>query len=156
MILEKSNTASVPARSELERNESSTRLFVWRFTQRNGMRFRAASHLGEFSVWREDGGEREVFRINLGILEEVVRSARSARRTVVMDLPELRDLTEREVRKIWKRSAENPELRFCATTRKVPAHLGGWHHCLDKAAELLEGLGREVPWSEEALLAPED
>jgi hypothetical protein len=120
------------------------------------MRFRAASHLGEFSVWREDGWEREVFRINLGILEEVVRSARAARRKAVMELPELRDLTEREVRKIWKRSVENPELRFCATTRKVPAHLGGWHHCLDKAAELLEGLGREVPWSAEALLAPED
>ncbi len=100
--------------------------------------------------------EREVFRINLGVLEEVVRSARAARRRAVMNLPVIRELTAREVRKIWMRCAENPELRFSATTRKVPAHLGGWHHCLDKAAELLEGLGRKVPWCEEAIFASED
>ena len=156
MIIEKSKPASVPALCEFGRNEPSTRPMVWRFTQRNGTRFRVASNLGEFSVWEEGVAEREVFRINLGILEEVVRSATAARGRAAMNLPELRGLTGGEVRKIWRRCAGDAELRFCATTRKVPAHLGGWRLCLDKAAELLKGLGRKVPWCEEAVFAPQD
>ena len=158
MILEKSKTASVPAQSELGRNEPAIQLLVWRFTQRNGKRYRVASCLGEFSVWEEGGSERQVFRINLGILEEVTRRYRAARLRAVLELPEgIRELEEKEVREIWRRCTTDTELRFCVTTRQNPAKLGGWRQCLDKSAQLLEGIGQGVPWSEEeALLAPEE
>ena len=158
MILEKSKTASVPAQSELGRNEPAIQLLVWRFTQRNGKRYRVASCLGEFSVWEEGDAERQVFRINLGVLAEVTRRYRKARLRAVLELPEgIRELEKKEVREIWRRCTTDTELRFCASTRQCPAMLGGWRQCLDKAAQLLEGTGRRVPWSEEeALLAAEE
>lgn len=157
MILEKPKTASVPVRLGFGKNESSNQPLVWRFTQKNGMRYRAASVLGEFSVWEEGAKEREVFRMNLGVLAEVGVRARAERLRVLMGLRTgIRDLAAREQQAIWERCIRNPELRFAASTRGHPLHLGGWRRCLDKAAELLEGLGRQVPWSvEEVLLAME-
>ena len=158
MILEKSKTASVPARSEFGRNEPFIQLLVWRFKQRNGKRYRVASCLGEFSVWEEGEAERQVFRINLGVLSEVTRRYRTARLKAVLELREgIRELENKEVREIWRRCTTDMELRFCVTTRQCPAMLGGWRQCLEKAADLLQGTGRRVPWSEEeALLAPEE
>jgi hypothetical protein len=38
-----------------------------------------------------------------------------------------------------------------------PGKLGGWRKCLDKSAELLAGLGKEIPWDEDAsFLAKEE
>ena len=125
MILEKLKTASVPAQSELGRNEPAIQLLVWRFTQRNGKRYRVASCLGEFSVWEEGDAERQVFRINLGILEEVTRRYRAARLRAVLELREgIRELEKKEVREIWRRCTTDTELRFCVTTRQNPAKLG--------------------------------
>lgn len=157
MILEKSKTASVPVRFGFGKNEPSNQPLVWRFTQKNGMRYRAASVLGEFSVWEEGAEEREVFRMNLGVLAEVGVRARAERFRGLMSLRTgIRELTAREQQAIWERCFRNPELRFAASTRGHPLHLGGWRRCLDRAAELLEGLGRPVPWSaEEVLLAKE-
>mgnify|MGYP006278112645 CR=1 FL=1 len=158
MILEKSKTASVPARSEFGRNEPTIQLLVWRFKQRNGKRYRVASCLGEFSVWEEGVAERQVFRINLGVLSEVTRRAKAARLRAVLELSEgIYELPKWQDREIWRQCTTDPELRFCATTRQCPAMLGGWRQCLEKAAELLAGTGRRVPWcEEEALLAPEE
>ena len=89
MILEKSKTASVPALSEFGKNETSSQSLVWRFTQQNGTRIRVCSMLGEFSVWQEGGSERELFRINLGVLSEVCSRARQALFQMKMALPKL-------------------------------------------------------------------
>jgi hypothetical protein len=151
MFIEKSKTASVPARSEFGRNEPAMQLLVWRFTQRNGTRFRVAFHLGNFSVWEEGDSEKEVFRINLGILEEVTKRAKAAKFHAVM-ARDSSELTKRESREIWQQCAFNPELRFCSTTRHHPSKLGGWRKCLERAAQLLEGTGRRVPWNEEDVL----
>ena len=158
MILEKLKTASVPVRSEFGKNKPAIQLLVWRFTQSNGKRYRVASCLGEFSVWEEGEAERQVFRINLGVLSEVTRRYRTARLKAVLELREgIRELENKEVREIWRRCTTDMELRFCVTTRQCPAMLGGWRQCLEKAADLLQGTGRRVPWSEEeALLAPEE
>jgi hypothetical protein len=155
MIIEKSKSASGPTPIEFGRNEPAT--LVWRFTQRNGTCYRVAFRLGEFSVWEEGASEKEVFRINLGILEDVTKRARAAQFRAVMELKETRnELSLEERREIWQRCVQNPELRFCSTTRHHPSKLGGWRKCLDRAAQLLEGTGRRVPWSEEeALFAAE-
>ena len=155
MIIEKSKSASVPTPIEFGKNEPAT--LVWRFTQRNGTCYRVAFRLGEFSVWEEGASEKEVFRINLGILEDVTKRARAAQFRAVMELKEtLNELSLEERREIWQRCVQNPELRFCSTTRHHPSKLGGWRKCLDRAAQLLEGTGRRVPWSEEeALFAAE-
>lgn len=157
MIIEQSKTASVPVQFGFGKNESSNQPLVWRFTQKNGMRYRASFVLGEFSVWEEGAREREVFRMNLGVLAEVCVRARAERFRVLMGLRTgIRELTAREQQAIWERCFKNPELRFAASTRGHPLHLGGWRRCLDKAAELLEGLGHQVPWSaQEVLLAME-
>ena len=108
-------------------------------------------------MWEEGASEKEVFRINLGILEDVTKRARAAQFRAVMELKETRnELSLEERREIWQRCVQNPELRFCSTTRHHPSKLGGWRKCLDRAAQLLEGTGRRVPWSEEeALFAAE-
>lgn len=158
MILEKLKTASVPARSEFGKNKPAIQLLVWRFTQSNGKRYRVASCLGEFSVWEEGEAERQVFRINLGVLSEVSRRVKAARLRAVLELDKgIYQLPEWQDSEIWQRCTADTELRFCATTRQCPAMLGGWRQCLEKAADLLKGTGRRVPWSkEEALLAPEE
>jgi hypothetical protein len=157
MILEKSKTASVPALSEFGKNEASSQILVWRFTQRNGTRIRVCSLLGEFSVWQEGGSERELFRINLGVLSEVCSRARKSLFQMKMGLPKLRELTPDEEREVWKRCAADRELRFLRSTRMQPGKLGGWRKCLDKSAELLAGLGKEIPWDEDAsFLAKEE
>lgn len=157
MILEKSKTASVPVEFGLGKNEPSTQPLVWRFTQKNGKRYRASCVLGEFSVWEEGVIEREIFRMNLGVLAEVGVRARAERFKALMNLSAgIRELTAQEQQSIWVRCFRNPELRFAASTHSHPLHLGGWRRCLDKAAELLEGIGRPVPWSvEEVLFAKE-
>ncbi len=153
MTLETSKTASVPVRFGLGRNEPQT--LAWRFTQKDGTRYRVACVLGELSVWEEGAKEREVFRINLGILSEVGARARAERFKAVMRLETgIHALPKCEERKIWARCVRDPELRFAASTRVSPQQLGGWRQCLEKAAELLEGLDRKVPWiPEEPLLA---
>jgi len=157
MILEKSNTASVPALSESGKNEASSQILVWRFTQRNGTRIRVCSLLGEFSVWQEGNCERELFRINLGVLSEVCSRARKSLFEMKMGLPKLRDLTPEEKREVWQRCASDNEMRFLKSTKVQPAKLGGWRKCLDKSAELLAGLGKEIPWDEDAsFLAKEE
>jgi hypothetical protein len=159
MILEKSKTASVPALLEFGKNETSSQSLVWRFTQRNGTRtrIRVCSLLGEFSVWQEGGSERELFRINLGVLSEVCSRARQALFKMKMALPKLRELTLDEEREVWKHCAADRELRFLRSTRMQPGKLGGWRKCLDKSAELLAGLGKEIPWDEDAsFLAKEE
>jgi hypothetical protein len=150
MILEKLKTASVPAPSEFGKNETSSQSLVWRFTQRNGTRIRVCSLLGEFSVWQEGGSERELFHINLGVLSEVCSRARRALFQMKMGLPKLRELTPDEELEVWKRCAADRELRFLSSTRMQPGKLGGWRKCLDKSAELLAGLGKEIPWDEDA------
>lgn len=150
MILEKSKTASVPDLLEFGKNEASSQILVWRFTQRNGTRIRVCSLLGEFSVWQEGGRERELFRINLGVLSEVCSRARQALFQMKMALPKLRELTPDEEFEVWKRCAADRELRFLRSTRMQPSKLGGWRKCLDKSAELLAGLGKEIPWDEDA------
>ena len=150
MILEKSKTASVPALSEFGKNETSSHSLVWRFTQRNGTCIRVCSLLGEFSVWQEGRTERELFRINLGILSEVCSRARQSLFQMKMGLPKLRELTPDEEREVWNRCAADRELRFLRSTRMQPGKLGGWRKCLDKSAEMLAGLGRAVPWDEDA------
>jgi hypothetical protein len=150
MILEKSKTASVPAPSEFGKNEVSIQSLVWRFTQRNGTTIRVCSLLGEFSVWQEGSSERELFRINLGVLSEVCSRARRALFQMKMGLPKLRELTPDEEREVWKRCAADRELRFLRSTRLQPGKLGGWRKCLDKSAEMLAGLGKAVPWDENA------
>lgn len=157
MILEKSNTASVPALSESGKNEASSQILVWRFTQRNGTRIRVCSLLGEFSVWQEGNCESELFRINLGVLSEICSRARKSLFELKMGLPKLRDLTPEEKREVWQRCASDNEMRFLRSTKVQPAKLGGWRKCLDKSAELLAGLGKEIPWDEDAsFLAKEE
>lgn len=157
MILEKLKTASVPALSEFGKNETSSQSLVWRFTQRNGTRIRVCSLLGEFSVWQEGRTERELFRINLGVLSEVCSRARKSLFEMKMRLPELGKLTPDEEREVWKRCAADRELRFLRSTKIQPGRLGGWRKCLDKSAELLTGLGKEIPWDQDAsFLAKEE
>lgn len=150
MILEKSKTASVSALSEFGKNEAAGQLLVWRFTQRNGIRIRVASQLGEFSVWQEGECECELFRINLGVLSEVCNRARKALFKMKMELPNSLELTLGEKREVWRRVVADPELRFLCSTRTQPGRLGGWRRCLDKSAELLDGIGKAIPWDQDA------
>jgi len=105
MILEKLKTASVPAPSEFGKNEMSSQMLVWRFTQRNGTRIRVSSQFGEFSVWQEGPCERQLFSINLGVLSEVCRSARKTLFEMKMALPKKHKLTREQVCTVWKRVA---------------------------------------------------
>ena len=98
-----------------------------------------------------------VIRLALERTSAWAKRARAAQFRAVMELKETRnELSLEERREIWQRCVQNPELRFCSTTRHHPSKLGGWRKCLDRAAQLLEGTGRRVPWSEEeALFAAE-
>jgi hypothetical protein len=62
------------------------------------------------------------------------------------------DLEDEQVCKVWKRVASNQELRFVTSTKMKPAELGGWKKCIDKCAEMLEGLGYKVAWDQRAAL----
>jgi hypothetical protein len=124
MILEKSKTASIPALLAFGKNEASIQSLVWRFTQRNGTRICVCSLLGEFSVWQEGTSERELFRINLGVLSEVCSRASRALFQMKMGLPKLRELTPDEEREVWKYSAADRELRFLSLTSLLPDRRG--------------------------------
>ena len=150
MILEKLKTASVPAPSEFGKNETSSQILVWRFTQRNGTRIRVSSRFGEFSVWKEGPSERQLFSINLGVLSEVCRRSRKTLFEMKMALEKDCDLEDEQVCKVWKQVASNKELRFVTSTKMKPAELGGWKKCIDKCAEMLEGLGYKVAWDQRA------
>jgi hypothetical protein len=69
-----------------------------------------------------------------------------------MALPKKHKLTREQVCKVWKRVASNQELRFVTSTKMKPAELGGWKKCIDKCAEMLEGLGYKVAWDQRAAL----
>jgi hypothetical protein len=152
MILEKLKTASVPALTELGKNETSSQTLVWRFTQRNGTRIRVSSQLGEFSVWQEGPQERQLFSINLGVLSEVCRRSRKTLFEMKMGLEKGCKLTPEQESKVWKRFANDQELRFVTSTKMKPAELGGWKKCIDKSAEMLKGLGYQVVWDQRSAL----
>jgi len=103
MFLETIKTATVPARRGSGRNDSH--LHIWRLKAKT-QDLRVVSHMGEFSVWQEHPRERELFRINLGILAEIARRATLAIR--------------REQRSRKPRHGERPELSE-AETRLIPA-----------------------------------
>jgi hypothetical protein len=149
MFLDIINTATVPARIEFGRNQEFTNLHIWRLEDKT-QTLRVACHLGEFSVWQEGREERELFRINLGILAEIASRAKIAVRTYERsrkkDASQLAPLSEAEVLPIWRACASDPELRFNASLRTSAASLGGWRQCLELAGMLLRMQGRPVPW----------
>ena len=112
----------------------------------NSKSLRVACCMGEFSVWQEGAHERELFRMNLGVLAEIARRADRQIQTARRSLPELRELSEGEIAKIWRRCTSDPEVRFCASLRIGAASLGGWRRCLDLAGKFLRMQGKPVPW----------
>jgi hypothetical protein len=144
-------TATVPARIEFGRNQEFTNLHIWRLEDKTKT-LRVACHLGELSVWQEGPEERELFRINLGILAEIARRAniavRAYERSRKKDASELAPLTEAEVLPIWRACASDPELRFSASLRRSAASLGGWRRCLEFAGMFLRMQGRPVTWED--------
>jgi hypothetical protein len=40
--------------------------------------------------------------------------------------------------------------RLGKRSRTQPGRLGGWRRGLDKSAELLDGIGKEIPWDQDA------
>ena len=138
-------TATVPARIEFGRNQEFTNLHIWRLEDKT-QTLRVACHLGEFSVWQEGREERELFRINLGILAEIARRAGNRAWAYRRSMPDIRELTEEENVKIWRACASDPEVRFSASLRRGASSMGGWRRCLELAGMFLRMQGRTVPW----------
>jgi len=145
MILDIIKTATVPARIEFGRNQEFTNLHIWRLEDETKT-LRVACHLGELSVWQEGQEERELFRINLGILAEIARRAGNRAWAYRRSMTDIRELTEEETVKIWRACASDPEVRFSASLRRGASSMGGWRHCLELAGMFLRMQGRPVPW----------
>ena len=145
MILDIIKTATVPARIEFGRNHESAGIHIWRLEDETKT-LRVACHLGELSVWQEGPEERELFRINLGILAEIARRAGNRAWAYRRSMPDIRELTEEETAKIWRACASDPEVRFSASLRRGASSMGGWRRCLELAGMFLRMQGRPVPW----------
>jgi len=145
MFLEIIKTATVPARNGFGRNQDSATLHIWRLEDETKT-LRVACRLGEFSVWQEGPEERELFRINLGVLAEVVRRANNRVRACKRSQPTLSEIAESEIAAIWRACASDPEVRFSASLRMDASSLGGWTRCLELSGMLLRMHGRPVPW----------
>jgi hypothetical protein len=155
MFLEIENTAPVPALQESGNNDSRPQF--WRLRNET-QTLRIACLLGELSVWHEGPKERELFRVNLGVLAETARRARvaglRAARSRKTSAAGLAPLTEAESAAVWRACAADPELRFSASLRITPASLGGWRRCLELAGRHLRAFGRFVPWEDAGLTEP--
>jgi len=145
MTIHNNTPATVPAHMGSGRNHETPGLQIWRLGSETTP-LRAACRMGEFSVWQEGRQERELFRINLGILAEINRRARRLTQSRLKALPEIRALTTEEVAAIWRACASDPEVRFSASLRRTPDQFGGWRRCLHLAETLLRMQGKLVPW----------
>jgi hypothetical protein len=106
--------------------------------------------MGDFSLWEEGKVERELFRINLGVLKAISHRAelsiQRASRKRFEKASDLAPLPESTVRKIWAEAALDSESRFSYSPRMTPSSLGGWRNCLELAATIMQAQGISIPW----------
>jgi hypothetical protein len=141
------NNQSVPSPVTFGRPIST--LQVWRLKDHD-TRLRVACSLGDLSIWEEGTTERELFRINLGVLKEISRRAEHAvmraSRERLGQASDLAPLAESTVARIWREVSADPETRFSYSATMTPSGVGGWRKCLELAGKILQARGQGVPW----------